>query len=149
MNDAIQLLAALGGSLGFGALFNLHGKKLVWAALGGLVSWAIYLLVEEFTHNAYLCAFVASAALTLYAECMARVHKAPVTIFLVTAAIPLIPGGSLYRTVNHLMQQHPELSAAEGVHTLLFAACMSAGITLTSLMVKILLHGLHSAHKGH
>ena len=31
----LELLAALVGSLGFAALFNLHGKKLALSALGG------------------------------------------------------------------------------------------------------------------
>ena len=92
MDNAIQLFAALAGSFGFAALFNLHGKKLAFAALGGLLSWSVYLLLEHWNVDAYACAFAASVALTLYAELMARCHKSPVTVFLVTAAIPLIPG---------------------------------------------------------
>ena len=42
--------------------------------------------------------FVASVVLTIYAEILARVVKCPATLFLVTAAVPLIPGGSLYNT---------------------------------------------------
>ena len=36
MNEFIQLMAALFGSLGFAMIFNIHGKKLIWAAFGGL-----------------------------------------------------------------------------------------------------------------
>ena len=43
----IQLLAALVGSLGFAALFNLHGKKLIVSARGGLGAWAIYLALNS------------------------------------------------------------------------------------------------------
>lgn len=143
MDNVIQLAAALSGSFGFAALFNLHGKKLVLAALGGLLSWSVYLLLGHWNVNAYACAFAASAVLTLYAELMARLMKSPVTVFLVTAAIPLIPGAGLYRTVNYLMLRSTELAAGEGLHTLLFAASMSAGITLTSLIFQILRNGLH------
>ena len=36
MREIIQLVVSFTGSLGFAALFNIHGKKLWFAALGGL-----------------------------------------------------------------------------------------------------------------
>lgn len=148
MNHAIQLLAALAGTLGFAMLFNLHGKPLIYASLGGLFSWAVYLLVEFFNPNPYLCAFISSAALTLYAEVMARRFKSPTTIFLVIAIIPLVPGAALYRSVNYMLQGLRTLAQSESMHTLIFAASMSAGITLTSLVARFLHQSLFSAHRG-
>ena len=55
MKYIIQLLMAFLGSLGFGALYNIHGKKLFLAALGGLLAWAVYLLVNQFTPSPYPC----------------------------------------------------------------------------------------------
>lgn len=40
MREIIQLVVSFTGSLGFAALFNIHGKKLWFAALGGCLSWA-------------------------------------------------------------------------------------------------------------
>ncbi len=37
----IMLVVSFTGSLGFAALFNIHGKKLWFAALGGCLSWAV------------------------------------------------------------------------------------------------------------
>lgn len=36
---------------------------------------------------------------------MARIHKTPVTVFLVSATIPLIPGAALYRTMNWMLMK--------------------------------------------
>ena len=88
MREIIQLVVSFTGSLGFAALFNIHGKKLWFAALGGCLSWAVYLAVEFITPSPYVCGFWSTVALTLYAECMARIHKTPVTVFLVSATIP-------------------------------------------------------------
>ena len=66
MKYMIQLLMAYLGSLGFGVLYNIHGKKLLFASLGGLLAWAVYLLVNHITPSPYPCAFFASVALTLY-----------------------------------------------------------------------------------
>ena len=49
MREIIQLVVSFTGSLGFAALFNIHGKKLWFAALGGCLSWAVYLAVEFIT----------------------------------------------------------------------------------------------------
>lgn len=148
MDRLIQLLTAFLGSLGFGALYNLHGRKLYFAALGGLLGWTVYLMVNRLTASPYPCAFLASVALTLYSERMARVHKTPVTVFLVTSAIPLIPGAGLYRCASAMMLRQNELAAQQGAYTLLFAASMSAGITLTTLVVRLILSRIHEHHRN-
>lgn len=137
MNHVIQLIAAFLGSLGFAALFNIRGEKLIFASLGGFLAWAAYLGTACIDNNPYLCGFVASVMLTLYAECMARVHKTPVTVFLVSAAIPLIPGAGLYRAMNCLMKRDWSKFAEESAYTLLFAASMSAGITFTTIIYRM------------
>ena len=73
MREIIQLVVSFTGSLGFAALFNIHGKKLWFAALGGCLSWAVYLAVEFITPSPYVCGFWSTVAITLYAECMARI----------------------------------------------------------------------------
>lgn len=138
MKELIQLAAATAGSLGFAALFNIQGRKLVYATLGGFLAWAVYLAVSYFSTNPYLCGFLSSVMFTLYAECMARLQKTPVTVFLVSGAIPLIPGASLYYAMSSLMRQDWSAFAGYGSYTLLFAASMSAGITTTTIIFQII-----------
>ena len=75
-------------------------------------------------------------ALTLYAEIMAIIFRTPVTVFLVSVAIPLIPGAPLYRAMNSLMHGSVKDFAREGTYAFLFAASMAAGITLTTLVFR-------------
>ena len=127
MREIIQLIVSFTGSLGFAALFNIHGKKLWFAALGGCLSWAVYLAVEFVTPSPYICGF----------WCMARVHKTPVTVFLVSATIPLIPGAALYRTMNWMMMRDWANFQKDGIYTILFAASMAAGMTLTTIAFRM------------
>ena len=147
MNYLLQLLMAYLGSLGFGILYNLHGKKLLFASLGGLLAWTVYLLVNQLTESPYPCAFVASVALTLYAELIARIQKTPITGILGTAVIPLIPGAGLYRAVSGLMLKNAERATSQGTYTLLFAASMAAGITLTTLLFRLTVTNICKLHK--
>lgn len=146
MNSWIQLAAAFAGSVGFAMLFNIHGRKLLLASLGGLFSWGVYLLAKRFGQSDHLSAFCASVALTLYSEGMARAFHTPVTLFLVVSAIPLIPGASLYATAQAMMLQDWSFAAQKGLYTLLFSASMSAGITLTTLFFRMLLRHVRSMH---
>ena len=145
MQELIQLAAATTGSLGFATLFNIRGKKLVFATLGGFVGWMVYLVVARFNANPYLCGFCSSVMFTIYAECMARIHKTPVTVFLVSAAIPLIPGAALYRAMSCLMRQDWSAFTTESTYAVLFAASMSAGITTTTVIFQIVWNHLRKA----
>lgn len=137
MREIIQLVVSFTGSLGFAALFNIHGKKLWFAALGGCLSWAVYLAVEFIKPSPYVCGFWSTVAITLYAECMARIHKTPVTVFLVSATIPLIPGAALYRTMNWMLMKDWAKFQKDGIYTILFAVSMAAGMTLTTIAFRM------------
>lgn len=124
MREIIQLVVSFTGSLGF-------------AALGGCLSWAVYLAVEFITPSPYVCGFWSTVAITLYAECMARIHKTPVTVFLVSATIPLIPGAALYRTMNWMLMKDWAKFQKDGIYTILFAVSMAAGMTLTTIAFRM------------
>ena len=149
MKEFIQLMAALLGSLGFAALFNIRGKKLIFATIRGFLSWATYLAAACINANPYFCGFISTVLTTLYAEVMARMVKTPVTVFLVSATIPLIPGAALYRAMNCLMHRNYAGFSKEGTYTLLFAASMSAGITFTTVVFRMIWRQLYSSRSIH
>ena len=136
----LELLAALVGSLGYAGLFNLHGKKLVISALGGMLSWGCYRALGRLISNPNVCALAVSALFTLYSEFLAQRLRAPATIFMAVAAIPMIPGAGLYRTADAMLQGNWPLAGAQALQTLLFAASMAAGIALVSMIFKLLPH---------
>ncbi|MCI8610052.1 MAG: threonine/serine exporter family protein [Firmicutes bacterium] len=133
----VQLLAAIFGSLGFSLLFNVRGSRLIWCCLGGGVAWAVVLVCEMMGLSEMMGFFVASMALTVYGEIMARLKHCPVTIFVATATIPLIPGGSLYNTMRLAMDEEWSAFSITGLHTAIYAILISAGI----LVVMTVVHG--------
>ena len=108
MREIIQLVVSFTGSLGFAALFNIHGKKLWFAALGGCLSWAVYLAVEFITPSPYVCGFWSTVAITLYAECM-----------------------------NWMLMKDWAKFQKDGIYTILFAVSMAAGMTLTTIAFRM------------
>ena len=128
MQSLIQLLAAGIGSLGYALLFNVRGRDVPWATLGGLISWGTYLLSSIFSSSDMLRYFICAFFLTVYAEIMARLRKSPTTVFLVAGAIPLIPGAGLYRAMCAAVSGAWDQAVAGGKTTLLLAAAISGGI---------------------
>lgn len=134
----IQLVTAFLGSLGFAMLFNIKRGKLLAAASGGLLAWGGYLLATIWVSSELICYFLASIILTFYAEAFARIKKAPATIFLVSASIPLIPGGSLYYTMSHAVSGEWDLFARQGIDTLLLAIAIAIGMLCGLSVLKTL-----------
>ena len=79
----IQVLSGTVGAVCYSVLFNIRGKRLAVSAVGGLLSWPFYLLFEIILKNEVLSYFIVAALITAYAECMARVVKAPTTTFII------------------------------------------------------------------
>ena len=98
----IQLVTAFLGALGFAILFQVNRNLLFWASAGGFLVWLVYLLCGSFTGSDVLKSFLASIVVTFYAEIMARWKKTPAVVFLAPGTIPLMPGGFLYQTMEHI-----------------------------------------------
>jgi len=136
--DLIQIFMGCLGSLGFGILFNIRGRKLIIASLGGLMSWSVFLLLAPIFSSEALRYFFASAAVTIYAELFARIIKTPTTMFLVPSLIPLIPGGSLYYTMNYALNEQWPVFAAKAVYTLELAFALALGIIAVTTLNRMI-----------
>ena len=143
MEDVLlQLGTAFIGSLGFALLFNVRRQFWFVGSLGGLLGWAIYLLGTTQTEGVFMPCLVASAFAALYAEVLARILKAPATIFFIPSIVPLIPGSTLYYTMSYAVQSSWEVSGGYGFLTIQYALSIASGISLVwafSMMVTKIL----------
>ena len=138
MRYVMELATAFLGSLGFALVFQVRREKLLLASLGGLLAWGVYLLMGFATDQDVVRYFAAAVALTVYGELLARVVKCPATLFIVTASIPLIPGGSLYHTMQYFMQNDLEAFSAQALTTLLLALALAVGMLFPSSIFQLL-----------
>ena len=141
------ILYAFIGCLGFSYLYNLRGARLFWAALGGAVGWAVYLIFGFLEQDIGQC-FLAALVLSAYAEMMARLLKKPVTCFVIVALIPLVPGSGIYYTMLYCLQGDVGRFVQEGLHTLGMAGALALGVLLTSSLVRLSSKFLESRRAG-
>ncbi len=140
MNEiVVQLLSAFVGSFGFTLIFHVGKKQLLPAALGGLLAWGVYLLCQHALHfNGFVCTVTAAACAQVYAEILARIYKSPTTVFFIPAAVPLIPGGSLYNTMYAAVFQNWEQCKVYGIQTLEGTLGIAVGLSFIAAIPYIL-----------
>ncbi len=125
----IQLVTAFLGSLGFALLFGLRRRYLLPAALGGLLSWGVYLLCSHLFPSVFLAGLAASAFSVVYAEMLARLMRTPATLFVIPAVIPLVPGSSLYYAMSCAVQRDFASAREYGMQTMEFALAIAMGMS--------------------
>ncbi|AFQ43943.1 threonine/serine exporter family protein [Desulfosporosinus meridiei] len=137
MIHTYQIITAFMGSLGFSILFNIKGRKLGYAAFGGMLAWVIYLLGGLWLSGEMMQYFISSIIVTFYSEIFARIEKTPATTFLTAAIIPLVPGRSLYYTMSYAIDGKFGDLAEYGSYTVSIAVAIAAGIMVASSLSRV------------
>jgi len=130
------LVTSFFGSIGYACTFNIRAKRLVTAGFGGLIGWAAYLIAGCFMFSEPMKYFVAALVINIYAEIMAVTEKAPSTVFLVSAIMPLVPGGMLYRTMRFAVTKEWGDFGKLGVETLSIALALALGMLIANSVIK-------------
>lgn len=125
-------------TLGFGIMFNIGKKHLLFASLGGGLSWFVYRILEQNSFSGVLAMFISAVIFSIYSEICARVFKTPVTTFVVCALIPLVPGSSIYYTMYEGVLGHINASMNMLTNTLSSAGALALGILFVSTITKLI-----------
>ncbi len=131
----------------FGIIFELHNWKYLFSgALTGMAGWLVYLLMEDCRIVPRF--FAATIVVAALAELLARIFKAPATIFLIVGIIPLVPGGGMYYTMEALINSDMQLFVRKGLETAASAGAMAVGCSLVSSMARIMTVWRRNRHSG-
>ena len=121
----------------FSIIFNIHGPGGLLCALGGTLTWLVYLLTLRLGGGDLAGYFFGTLFASLYAETMARIRKFPAIAYLVISIFPLIPGAGVYYTMNYAVQGEMALFASKGMFTAAIAGIMAVAILLVSTSVRL------------
>ena len=146
-SNIIVVIFSSVGTLGFGLLFSLEPKKLPIVSIGGLITALILVLAknimpEDSIYFTLYANTMASAVALLMSEVLARVLKAPTSIFLLPMLIPLVPGGNLYRTMTSLVANNTEKFHYYLNATIFTGVGIAIGLVLFGMVFQIILYAL-------
>ena len=131
-NEWIEIIAAALGTLGFGVLFNIRGKKLLVATLGGFLAWMVFIMLGWLIANEPVRYFIVSVVTSVYSEVFARIMKTPRTTFWIVCLIPLVPGSALYYTMSYALNNSMANFMTKALYTLELSAALSLGIVVVA-----------------
>lgn len=132
----IQTFVSFIASLGFGIIFNIKGKNLIFAALGGGLSWFCYLFFSRYNMSDVLSFFLSSVIFSIYSEICARLLKTPVTTIVICALIPLVPGAGMYYTMYEIITGNTTGAVELGLTTLANAGSLALGVIFVSTITR-------------
>ena len=135
-SHVVQCLVSFIGCIGFAIYFNVHSMGVLLTSLGGLLTWAGYLVAMELGCGVVGANFWAAVVAAVYSEIMARVRKYPALSYLVVSIFPLLPGAGIYYTMTYILQSNTEMAWAKGMETAAIAGVMAVGILLVSTAVR-------------
>lgn len=133
-----QCVCALIASFAYGIVVNIRGKKLIYISLGAMLGWVVYLLFSGIYRNDIPQYFLAAAAVSIYAEIMARVNKVPVTVYLAIALLPLVPGGIIYRAMVDVIDGNAEAFLEKLLYTFGVAGAIALGVFAISSLTRLI-----------
>lgn len=130
----INIVSAFVATVGFSIVFNVHKRHLIVCGINGAIGWWIYLLASHAGYSTVLSTFLASLFVAEFSYFLARRRRAPVTVFLISGIIPLVPGVGLYRTMYALLFSNYKQSLEYALLTFQMAGVIAVAIMLVSLI---------------
>ena len=129
---------------GFAILFNVPARTLVGCALGGAIGHVARTLFMHLGVEIELATLFGATIIGILGILFARRWRVPMTIFTVSAAVTLVPGGFAYRAMMGIIElstSDPNTSAPilvetviNGIKTGLILGAIAAGIAAPRLL---------------
>ena len=132
----IQILSVFAVVAVFSFLLEVPRHFVPYSALVGAAAWWVYLLITGHGGNSLEAAFLSSLMVALFSHLLARIKKAPVTVFLVSG---ILPATSIYRCVYYLIQDATDLSILYLIETLQIAGAIAMAIFIMDSFFRLFL----------
>lgn len=120
-------ICAFAGATAFAVLFNVPRHFYIGCGITGAAGWCVYLILEEYTGvSTAIASFCGTLVVVLMSRMLTVRMKCPITIFLVSGVIPMVPGAGIYYTTYYLVMNQLGMAASKGLE----AVKVSFGIVL-------------------
>lgn len=130
MSLIIKTLASFFASLFFAILFNTARKELFYCGLTGAFGWLIYMISFELYPKVITAYFFGALGVGILSCILAPKRRAPVTVFLVSGIIPLVPGKGMYETMYAMLFSDFESTFRYFATTLQIAGAIAIAVAL-------------------
>lgn len=131
-----QLISCTIACVGFAYWFNVKGIQVLYSGIGAFFTWAVYSVCFEMTNSNFQATLFGAIFVAIFAQIMARVNRAPATIFLCVCVFPLVPGANLYYMMYYLVLENYKVAKEEAVTLVLTCVGIALGFIVVDIFNK-------------
>ena len=123
-------------SAGFGVVFNIQWRDLIYAAIGGTIVRIVFISLQlVLPDQRFICTIVAAFCAALYSEILALAKKEPSVLYRYPSIIPLIPGDLFFFVAAGIVWENSALVVEHGPVLGFALVGISLGFVLCSTIV--------------
>lgn len=131
-----QLISCTIACVGFAYWFNVKGIQVLYSGIGAFFTWAVYYIGFEMTNSNFQATLFGAIFVAIFAQIMARVNRAPATIFLCVCVFPLVPGPNLYYMMYYLVMENYKVAKEEAMTLVLTCVGIALGFIVVDIFNK-------------
>ncbi|MDT3698902.1 MAG: threonine/serine exporter family protein [Thermincola sp.] len=125
----------------FTSLFTgitLHTPLTAWFTVGltGMLGWSVSRFLAYRNIPELLAAVSGALVIGILAEIFARWQKQPVTVYIVSGIIPLVPGTIFYNSMLQFLDNQYNAGFALAFKAFLIASYLAAGLAIVPLILR-------------
>lgn len=118
------------GTVGYAVLFNIPKRFYLCCGFTGAAGWLVYHVGVSMNASAAAASFFGTLAVVLTSRILSVRKKCPITIFLVSGILPLVPGAGIYYTVYYMVTNQLAEAVQRGMNSIKVAFAIVLGIVL-------------------
>ena len=135
----VSAIGAFGGTMGFCYLLAAPRRTILPASVNGMIGFLIYVILYRYMkQNIMFSHFMATVAVTVMCEMLARVMRLPSTVFLLTSLVPLVPGYNFYAAMLALVEDNGPLAASQLMIAVQIVAAIAVGAAVISVIFRMM-----------
>lgn len=130
------------GTIGFAAMFNVPKRYYMCCGFTGMAGWMTYYAIVNGHASATCASFFGTLVVVLISRVLTVLMKCPITIFLVSGIIPLVPGAGVYYTVYYLVTNQLAEASRRGMESVKVAFAIVLGIVFVVSIPRDAFHAM-------
>ncbi len=131
----LEIFSMFLASFAYSIINDCPRSELYIAGFTGLISWSIYLIIYILSAGKYLLAyFFSSLLISIICKYLASKRMNPLTIYLVPAIIPLVPGKTMFDTLFAFVSKDIVSGLELGLTTFTISFSIAVGISLSNIV---------------
>ncbi|MED3842446.1 threonine/serine exporter family protein [Geobacillus stearothermophilus] len=133
----VKLLLSFVASSLFGVIFNIPKRLLPHSGFVGMSGWAMYMAAARSGVDGVAATFAAAFFVAFVSNGFARRYRTPATIFIVSGIIPLVPGGTAFEAMRHVVMNDYNAAISLAAKAFMISGAIAMGLIFSEVVNQL------------